>query len=67
MASAVEKARATAGKTLIFVGPFDKLDVSGGSVHDLDSSMALATARSWYFFASSPALHEMVTGLVTLG
>jgi len=67
MASTIKKARATADEALIFFGPFNYFYISISGIHDLDSSIALLTARSWYFFASSPAFPEIVNGFATCG
>jgi hypothetical protein len=67
MATTVNEPRATADETIVFFGPFNKFHISRRSVHDLDSSIALLTARSWYVFASSPALPDSVTGFETSG
>jgi hypothetical protein len=65
MATSMNQARAAANEAVIFLRPFDDFYVSSSSIHDLDSSIAFVTARSWYFFASSPDLPEIVTGFAT--
>jgi hypothetical protein len=67
VASTVEEARATAYEALIVLGPFNDFYVSSSSIHDLDSSIALLTARSWYVVALSPAVPEIATGFATFG
>jgi hypothetical protein len=46
MAAAIKQSGTATDKAMVFIGPFDNFDVSGRHIHDLDSSIALLTARS---------------------
>ena len=46
MTTAVKQPGATSHEAVVLLGPFNDFHILGGEVHDLDSSMALFTARS---------------------
>ena len=67
MATSVEESWTATNEAIVLAGPFDDFHVIDCLDHELDSSIALFTARSWYFFASSPGFPEIAIGLVTFG
>jgi hypothetical protein len=65
VASPIQQAWRATHEAVILFRPRHDLGVTGALSHLVASRMALATARTWYFLASSPCLPETTTGLGT--